>query len=306
MIEVRDLSKYFGEFKAINNINFSIKKGEIFGFLGPNGAGKSTTINIMSTILQSNSGTVFIDGINLKEHPSTCKKLIGIVPQEISLYNEFTAYNNLLFWGKLYGIPLKELKQKIITILNLIGLLDRKDDLIKTFSGGMKRRINIAAAILHNPKILFMDEPTAGVDPQSRNRIFEIVQALNKQGMTIVYTTHYMEEVERLCNKIAIIDEGTIIAQGTLIKLQKESSIEEKIEIQFKSISKTQFKPFKEKFPSSILKKSTISIACDVQKELVTLIGYCNNLSLIIEDVQIKKVNLEAIFLSLTGKQLRD
>lgn len=306
MIEVRGLTKYFGEFKAVNNINFSIKKGDIFGFLGPNGAGKSTTINIMSTILQSNSGTVFIDGINLKENPDACKKLIGVVPQEISLYNEFTAYNNLLFWGKLYGIPLKELKQKILTILDLIGLLDRKDDLIKTFSGGMKRRINIAAAILHNPKILFMDEPTVGVDPQSRNRIFEVVQALNKQGMTIVYTTHYMEEVERLCNKIAIIDEGTIIAQGTLTELQKESSIEEKIEIQFKSISKTQFKAFKEKFPSSILKKSTISIACDVQKELATLIGYCNNLDLIIEDVQIKKVNLEAIFLNLTGKQLRD
>ena len=210
MIQVTNLSKSFDQLQAVRNLSFSIKKGEVFGLLGPNGAGKSTTINMMSTILSGDEGVILIDGNDIKQSPNICKTLIGVVPQEISLYDEFTAYENLFFWGELYQIPARELKKRIITILELIGLSDRKNDLIKNYSGGMKRRINIASAILHNPKILFMDEPTVGVDPQSRNRIFEIVENLNKQGMTIVYTTHYMEEVERLCNRIAIIDDGKL------------------------------------------------------------------------------------------------
>ncbi len=306
MIEVRNLSKSFGYFKAVKNINFTIQKGEIFGFLGPNGAGKSTTIHMMSSLLFADEGTVFIDGINLQEQPNACKKLIGVVPQEISLYDEFSAYDNLLFWGKLYQIPTKELKKSIDTILELIGLSDRKNDLIKTFSGGMKRRVNIAAAILHQPKVLFMDEPTVGVDPQSRNRIFEVVEALNKQGMTIVYTTHYMEEVERLCNRIAIINEGNIIAQGTQQELQKESTVQEAIEIRFQEISEEQIGELKKTHPSIHQKKNTIIISCSIQKELSNIISICNQQELVIEDIQLKKVNLEAIFLQLTGKKLRD
>lgn len=307
MIQVNNLSKSFEEHKAVNNVNFKIDKGEIFGFLGPNGAGKSTTINMMSTILQSDEGSILIDGIDLKENPNKCKELIGVVPQEISLYDEFSAYENLLFWGNLYQIPKKELKQRIETILELIGLSDRKNDLIKTYSGGMKRRINIASAILHNPKVLFMDEPTVGVDPQSRNRIFEIVETLNKQGMTIVYTTHYMEEVERLCNRIAIIDKGSIIAQGTQDELQKQSNVEEQMEIAFEKISKEQLDSLKDTLKLNLTQDNQkVIIECDVNKDLSKIISACNAIDLQIEDLELKKVNLEAIFLSFTGKQLRD
>ncbi len=307
MIQVTNLSKSFGKIQAVKNISFNINKGEVFGFLGPNGAGKSTTINMMSTILQSDQGSILIDGINLKENPNKCKQLIGVVPQEISLYDEFSAYDNLLFWGNLYTIPKKELQQRIDEILELIGLSDRKNDLIKNYSGGMKRRINIAAALLHKPKVLFMDEPTVGVDPQSRNRIFDIVQTLNKEGMTIVYTTHYMEEVERLCNRIAIVDLGKIVAQGTQTELQNQSDVKTSIEISFDSISEEKMKALKEKIDLKITtSNNVISVECDANKDLSKIITVCNLLNLKIEDIELKKVNLEAIFLDLTGKKLRN
>ncbi len=305
MIQVTNISKSFENIHAVKNISFSIQKGEIFGLLGPNGAGKSTTINMMSAILKSDSGEVIIDGNNLSANQNHCKTLIGVVPQEISLYDDFSALDNLMFWGSLYKVPSKILKQRITDLLSLIGLSERKNDLIKTFSGGMKRRINIAAALLHEPKILFMDEPTVGVDPQSRNRIFEIIETLNKKGITIVYTTHYMEEVERLCNNIAIIDDGVIIAQGTQSELQKKSNVKEAVAITFNSINEKQEENLRALFDLSI-NDNTVSIQCDANKELSKIIAVCNTNSLDIEDLQIKKVNLEAIFLNLTGKQLRD
>ncbi len=306
MIQVNNLSKSFDKIQAVNNISFTIEKGEIFGLLGPNGAGKSTTINMLSTILQSDNGTIHIDGIDVKTNPKACKKLIGVVPQEISLYEELSAYDNLLFWGKLYDIPPKELKENINSILELIGLSDRKKDLIKTYSGGMKRRINIAAAILHQPKVLFMDEPTVGIDPQSRNHIFEVIETLNKQGMTIIYTTHYMEEVERLCKRIAIIDSGKIIAQGTQTELQHLTNVKETIELEFESLSTNAVQNFKEKTGHDAVQiDNKISIASTVKK-LPAIITVCNELNMEIKDLTFKKANLEAIFLSLTGKQLRD
>lgn len=307
MIEVEHISKQFGKIKAVKNISFSIKKGEVFGFLGPNGAGKTTTLNMLSGLLESDEGSIALDGFNLNENTIECKKNIGVVPQEISLYDDFSAYDNLMFWGSLYQIPKKKLKENISKILNLIGLEDRKDDLIKTYSGGMKRRINIASALLHEPKILFMDEPTVGVDPQSRNRIFEIVETLNKQGMTIIYTTHYMEEAERLCDRIAIIDHGEIIAQGTLNQLQKQSNTKEMVVLTFKSVSEEKFKELNEKLGlKSELQESKILFECDINKDLTKIISACNTANLTIEDVTVKKANLEAIFLQLTGKQLRD
>ncbi len=307
MIQVNNLSKSFDNIQAVKEISFSIKKGEVFGLLGPNGAGKSTTINMMSSILKSDEGTIHINENNIKQNPDACKQLIGVVPQEISLYDDFSAYDNLMFWGSLYKVPIKKLKQRIAVILDIIGLFERKDDLIKTYSGGMKRRINIAAALLHEPKILFMDEPTVGVDPQSRNRIFEIVETLNQQGITIVYTTHYMEEVERLCNRIAIMDSGKIVAQGTQAELQQQSNVKEAIEITFQSISETQIEQLKNQLKLKITQnEEIITFECDVNKDLSNIISTCNKISLKIEDIELKKVNLEAIFLSLTGKQLRD
>lgn len=306
MIQVQNLSKSFQNIQAVNDISFTIKKGEIFGLLGPNGAGKSTTLNLMSTILKSDAGTIHIDGKNSNENSKECKHLIGVVPQEISLYEDLSAYQNLLFWGDLYGIPSKKLKERIHTTLELIGLLDRKNDLIKTYSGGMKRRINIAAALLHHPKVLFMDEPTVGIDPQSRNHIFEVIETLNKQGMTIVYTTHYMEEVERLCDRIAIIDSGKIIAQGTQSQLKELVQTKESIQFEFDFLSESNVNQLKELLSYTMTQNKNKLLVESTVKELSKVITACNELQLSVKDIQLNKVNLEAIFLNLTGKQLRD
>src|SRR5687767_7252917 len=237
MITVRDLKKSYGNVQALKGISFSIRPGEFFGLLGPNGAGKTTTISIMSTILSPDSGEVSIAGNDLKKTPLACKQVIGVVPQEIALYNELSAYDNLLFWGSLYNVRKDELSARIDDTLRLFGLSDRKKDKIKTYSGGMKRRINIASALLHRPQVLFMDEPTVGIDPQSRNLIFEVVEKLHGEGMTIVYTTHYMEEAERFCNRIGIIDNGTIVAQGTLDELKENCGIKECISVSISNLS---------------------------------------------------------------------
>src|SRR5882724_12900607 len=229
MISVSNLSKSYDGVQALKGISFDIKQGEFYGLLGPNGAGKTTTISIMSTLLEPSGGSVTIAGLDLKSNPTECKKTVGVVPQEIALYNELSAYDNLMFWGSLYDVSKSELKLRIDETLKLFGLFERRNDKVKTYSGGMKRRINIASALLHQPKVLFMDEPTVGIDPQSRNLIFEVVEKLHNEGMTIVYTTHYMEEAERFCDRIGIIDNGQIIAQGTLDELKSLSKIREAI-----------------------------------------------------------------------------
>lgn len=307
MIRIENLSKSYGKFKVLNKMSFTIKKGEIFGLLGPNGAGKSTIIKILSALISKYEGTVFIDGIELKNNISACKKMIGVVPQEIALYEEFSAYDNLLFWGRLNNVNDKELKPKINDLLEMIGLLDRKNDLIKTYSGGMKRRINIAAALLHNPKILFMDEPTTGIDPQSRNKIFDIIEKLHRKGMTIIYTTHYMEEVERLCNTIAIVDSGKILVQGTKDELRTMCNIKEQVVLQIKETSKEQLLLLKNKTNLNFTKNTnSLSIECNPSEDLEQILHNCNQLKISVKNIDIKKSNLESIFLQLTGKQLRD
>lgn len=306
MIQVTNLSKSFNTIKAVDGINFTIKKGEIYGLLGPNGAGKSTTINMLSAILPFDAGSISINGLDLKSNISLCKQIIGIVPQEISLYEELSAYDNLLFWGNLYNIPSKELNFRVENILKVIGLSERKRDQIKTYSGGMKRRINIAAALLHEPEVLFLDEPTVGIDPQSRNYIFELIETLNRQGMTIIYTTHYMEEVERLCNRIAIMDSGKIIAQGTKKELRKLIDSQESVSLEFNALTKNDIDCFKKKLKCQVIQKdNTLTFQSDV-KSIQDIIAITNDLNLEVKDLELKKINLESVFLSLTGKQLRD
>jgi len=307
MIKVSNLSKSYGDLKALNKINFTIKKGEIFGLLGPNGAGKSTTIKILSTLLRSDTGQIEIDGFSLSDNLARCKEIIGVVPQEIALYEDFSAYDNLLFWGQLNGVTGKKLRTKIDTLLDLIGLTHRKNDLIKTYSGGMKRRINIAAALLHEPKILFMDEPTTGVDPQSRNKIFDIIEDLNKKGLTIIYTTHYMEEVERLCNTIAIIDMGKIVVQGTKAELQKRCDLKESISLELDSFTEKQLSEFQKEVPFKMtVNNNTLTIECNINQDLEMLLTQCRTCGITLKNIDIQKSNLESIFLQLTGKQLRD
>ena len=237
MIHVASLRKTFDAVDALKGISFHIPQGACYGLLGPNGAGKTTTISILSTIIEPDDGEIIIAGYDLKKNPLDCKKNIGVVTQDIALYNELSAYDNLLFWGSMYKIPGKELKVRINETLDLLGLNDRKNDKVKTYSGGMKRRINIGTSLLHRPNILFMDEPTVGIDPQSRNLIFEVVEKLHQEGTTIIYTTHYMEEAERLCNRIGIMDNGEIIAQGTLNELKTLGSMKESVVISYTNLN---------------------------------------------------------------------
>lgn len=308
ILEVSNLAKNYADVQALKGINFSINENEFYGLLGPNGAGKTTTINIISTILQPDLGYVKINGFDLKKDPLNCKKMIGVVPQEIALYNDLSAYENLLFWGGLYKLSTNVLKTKIDEALNLMGLTERKNDRIKTYSGGMKRRINIATALLHSPKILFMDEPTVGIDPQSRNLIFEVLEELHKKGMTIVYTTHYMEEAERLCDRIGIIDHGEIIAQGTLDELRNSTNADESIVIHFEESINDKAVLLKKSFGNilNINENSIVIPSKNSGKELPQILMQINKAELKVHQVEINKVNLETIFLNLTGRKLRD
>src|SRR5512138_1542884 len=215
ILEVNNLVKQYGDFTAVNGVSFDIKEGEVFSLLGPNGAGKTTTISMLSTLYMPTSGDATIGGHSITKEPMAVKQLIGVVPQELALYEELTARENLLFWGQMYGLSGKPLQARIDEVLEQIGLADKAKNRVKTYSGGMKRRVNIGVGLLHKPRLLFMDEPTVGIDPQSRRAILDTVKDLNKQGMTVLYTTHYMEEAEELSDRVGIIDHGELIAIGT-------------------------------------------------------------------------------------------
>lgn len=308
MLVARNLSKSYKDIKALSDVSLSIKEGELYGMLGPNGAGKTTTINILSALLQPDSGEILYQEKSLLQNLNECKKILGVVPQEIALYDDLTAIENLKFWGSLYGIKGKKINSKIENLLKLIGLSDRKNDKIKTYSGGMKRRINIAAALLHDPKILFMDEPTVGIDPQSRNLIFEVIQKLHNEGLTMIYTTHYMEEAERLCNRIGIIDEGRIVAEGSLNELKNSSSIKEEIHLRYSNPQNTKLNHFPNQFNGQLLihENHLILSSSKANSDLPGLVQFCSEKNLKVESIDIRSLSLETIFLELTGKSLRD
>jgi len=217
IIETKNLTKRYGDFSAVDDVSFEVQKGEIFAFLGPNGAGKTTTIKMLTTLLKPTHGQVFLNGHNVVENPDETRKSFGIVFQDPSLDNELTAYENMQFHAVLYGVPKAVYQKRIIDLLTLVELYDRRDSFVKNFSGGMKRRLEIARGLLHHPKILFLDEPTIGLDPQTRNHIWTYIHNLNKEEqVTIFFTTHHMDEVERIAQRVAIIDHGKIIIMGTI------------------------------------------------------------------------------------------
>ncbi|TLM99012.1 MAG: ABC transporter ATP-binding protein [Actinobacteria bacterium] len=220
IVAVDGLVKRFGDVTAVDGVSFEIDEGEIFGLLGPNGAGKTTTISMISCLLLPDAGDVRVAGKSARSDSLAVRGALGIVPQEIALYPTLTAAENLRFWGRMYGLTGKKLDDAVAYGLAMAGLEDKAKKRVETFSGGMKRRINIAAGVLHRPRVLLMDEPTVGIDPQSRNHILDTVRELNREGMTVLYTSHYMEEVETLCNRIAIVDHGKVIARGTLEELR--------------------------------------------------------------------------------------
>jgi ABC-2 type transport system ATP-binding protein len=237
MISVRNLTKRFGDLAAVQDVSFNVKKGEVFAFLGPNGAGKSTTIKMLTTLLAPSSGSVEIDGLDPAKHPNQVRKRIGIVFQDPSLDTELTAYENIEFHGVLYHVPKGVRRERIAMLLELFGLWDRRNHFVKEFSGGMKRRLEIARCLLHTPKIIFLDEPTLGLDPQSRHQLWTQVRRLNQEEeVTVFLTTHYMEEAERVADRIAIIDHGRIIAEGTAAEL-RASTQSESLEQAFLSLT---------------------------------------------------------------------
>ena len=231
IIEVTNLVKKFGDFTAVNGISFRVEQGEIFAFLGPNGAGKSTTIKMLTTLMQPTGGLMTLNGFNPINHPDSVRHSFGIVFQDPSLDDELTAWENMELHGVLYGVAKKIRRERVEQLLRFVELWDRKDDLVKHFSGGMKRRLEIARGLIHHPKILFLDEPTIGLDPQTRNHLWSYLKSMNREeGMTVFFTTHYMEEAERVANRIAVIDHGKIVAQGTSATLEeqtKTNSLEE-------------------------------------------------------------------------------
>ena len=277
--------------------------------MGPNGAGKSTIVNILNTLVKPDKGEVIIDGIDIKDDGETIKLIMGVVPQEIALYEELSAYENMMFWGGLYDIPTHEIKKNVNKTLEIVDLVNRKDDRIKTFSGGMKRRINIACSLLHNPKILVLDEPTVGVDPQNRNHIFEVIERLNDEGMTIIYTTHYMEEAERFCDKIAIIDVGRIIVQGTLTELREICGAKDLLTIKLSDVNYETINRITTEYPLFRFDSSsgTLQMECgNIGNDIPLIINQIQTSGGIIERIYTQGTNLESIYLKLTGKELRD
>lgn len=311
MLSINKLKKSYGTLVAVNGIELEIKKGEIFGLLGPNGAGKSTTISMIATLLKADEGEILIEGMPIEEDLLAYKRRIGIVPQDIALYPMLTGLENLKFWGSSYGLKGKELKKRIEIISEIIGISERLSSPVETYSGGMKRRLNIGAALLHEPDILIMDEPTVGIDPQSRNHILEAVKSLNQSGMTIIYTSHYMEEVEFLCDRLAIVDHGEIIAAGT--KEAIKNSLNQlpcyMIEI---SDNMSDFKHLFDKHNLNMTydtNSSTIRLESSEIIESFTMLATVlekEKLSRFVKAISIEKPSLESVFLKLTGRSLRD
>lgn len=309
IVEIKNLVKRYKDFIAVDNLSLSIKEGEIFGLLGPNGAGKTTTINTILGLSKKDSGEVKIFGKSLDKNENDIKRNIGIVPQSISLFNDLKAYENVEFFGRLYGLRGNLLKERVEEALEFTGLLDRRKDYPTKYSGGMQRRLNIACAIVHKPKLIIMDEPTVGIDPQSRNHILDSVRKLNKSGSTVIYTSHYMEEIEELCTDITIMDHGKVIAKGTKDDLKSLVDVEEKIDVTLSSVNYTmveQIKRISGVIDCMLNDRNLTVISQKGSKNLSRIIDSINNSNSEILGIEVDKPSLEGVFLTLTGRKLRD
>ncbi len=313
IIETQALTKRFNGAAepAVNEVSFAVREGEIFSLLGPNGAGKTTTISMLSCLLRPTSGDARVAGASITSAPHQVKEVIGVVPQEIALYPKLSARENLYFWGRLYGMGSGKLKERVEEVLEVVGLKDRAKDRVETYSGGMKRRINIGVGLLHRPKLVYMDEPTVGIDPQSRRNILDTVLALNEQGMTVLYTTHYMEEAQELSDRIGIIDHGEMIALGTLPELTQLVGEQDIVEL---GITEEHSRPELIRALGAVEGVREVNaangnlrlIVKDGNAALPALITVANAQGARISDVSVQEPNLEAVFLHLTGRALRD
>lgn len=309
IIEIKDLVKKYDDFVAVDNVNLSIEEGEIFGLLGPNGAGKSTVINVICGLLNANSGEVRAFDKELKKNFNYIKSNLGLVPQNLALYSNFTAYENIKLFAELYGLRGQELKDKIEEALEFTGLLEMKDKKAEKFSGGMMRRLNMACAIVHKPKLIIMDEPTVGIDPQSRNHILESIKELNRRGTTIIYTSHYMEEVEAICHRVAIMDHGKIIVEGTAEELKSIVDTNKVLSLTVNDLGKINLEELKKinGIISIDIEENTLIITSKKEvHNLDLIISNCAKKEVKIRDIGYRDITLETVFLSLTGRSLRE
>jgi ABC-2 type transport system ATP-binding protein len=305
----RGLTKRFGRTLAVDDVGFHVAPGEAYGLLGPNGAGKTTTISMSCGLLEADAGEVTLDGVRLADAPTRVKAGIGYVPQEIALYPDLSARENLTFFGRLYGMGGVELRARVGEVLELVELEDRADERLDTYSGGMKRRINIAAGLLHRPKLLVLDEPTVGVDPQSRNAILERVAQLNREGMALLYTSHYMEEVERLCDRIGIMDGGRMIAEGSRRELVDRVGQADRIELDVERDAERLAEACRRLdavTQAQTTDRQVVLLAADGRALLPALLEVAERDGVAVKGVQVIEPDLEAVFLHLTGKALRD
>lgn len=311
ILEVKNLVKKYGDFLAVKGITFEIKEGEIFSLLGPNGAGKTTTISMLSTLYDPTDGDAVIGGHSVRREPMAVRQVIGVVPQDLALYEDLTARENLVFWGQMYGLGGKALNSRVDEVLEQIGLTDKAKNRVKTYSGGMKRRVNIGVGLLHKPRLLFMDEPTVGIDPQSRRAILDTVKALNEQGMTVLYTTHYMEEAAELSNRVGIIDHGELIAIGTQKELTQQVGQSETLILHIGENDDAEALAQTLNGLPGILEASAVEhdvsvITPEAEDVLALVVTKANERGIKIRSIDIREPNLEAVFLHLTGRALRD
>jgi ABC-2 type transport system ATP-binding protein len=308
MIDVRDLRKKFGDTEALKGISFGVQPGEIYGLLGPNGAGKSTTINILCGLVTPDAGQVSLGGVDITRNPAAARRTLGVVPQEVALYTELSARENLKFFGRLYGLRGADLKKRCDDVLARVALLDRASEPVERYSGGMLRRLNIAAGLLHGPKVVLMDEPTVGLDPQTRASILETVRSIASDGAAVVYTTHYLDEAERLCDRLGVIDHGVILAEGTLQQLRDAAGAREIIALRGTFRPDEVRKALRDHAEIEIIKALASELLLTVQssqRQLASLLALAATLGEV-REVAIKQPSLENLFITLTGRELRD
>ena len=311
ILEVKDLVKQYDDFTAVKGITFDIKDGEIFSLLGPNGAGKTTTISMLSTLYTPTSGDATIGSHSVSKDPMAVRKVIGVVPQDLALYEDLTARENLIFWGQMYGLGGKALNSRVDEVLEQIDLVDKAKNKVKTYSGGMKRRVNIGVGLLHKPRLLFMDESTVGIDPQSRRAILDTVKDLNRQGMTVLYTTHYMEEAQELSDRVGIIDHGELIAIGTQKELTKQVGHTDTLILHISENEDSEALASSLRGIDDVLEANASDhevsiITPSAENLLASVVNKANERGIKIRSIDIREPNLEAVFLHLTGRALRD
>jgi ABC-2 type transport system ATP-binding protein len=311
ILEVQNLVKKYGDFTAVKGISFNIEEGEIFSLLGPNGAGKTTTISMLATLYEPTAGDATVGGHSVTRDPMAVRNVIGVVPQDLALYEDLTARENLIFWGQMYGLSGKSLNARVDEILEQIGLTDKAKNRVKTYSGGMKRRVNIGVGLLHKPRLLFMDEPTVGIDPQSRRAILDTVKDLNQKGMTVLYTTHYMEEAQELSDRVGIMDNGELIALGTQKELTQQVGQTETLILHLGETDDPEalaqsLHGVKDILEATASEHEVSVIAHEAEDVLAAVVTKANERGIKIHSIDIREPNLEAVFLHLTGRALRD